>query len=94
MLSLSSAKPGSRAARGASPAFDVEAPNAPLGVVCDARREVREGGRRGVVGREGMLRDWELERCRDEEGGRSRGVVEIAVAILTVVIFRLLYLNV
>ena len=47
MLSLSSAKAGSRDARGSD---DLD--NGPEGVVCDARKEVREGGRRGVVGRE------------------------------------------
>ena len=50
MLSLSSAKAGSRDARGKSALERVL-----LGVVCDARRLVREGGRRGVVGREGSL---------------------------------------
>jgi hypothetical protein len=48
MLSLSSAKAGSREARGSE-----ELPESgPEGVVWEARREVREGGRRGVVGRE------------------------------------------
>lgn len=48
MLSLSSAKAGSRDARGSA-----ELPESgPEGVVCEARKEVREGGRRGVVGRE------------------------------------------
>lgn len=56
MLSLSSAKAGSRDAKGKS-AFDDEAP--PLGVVCEARRLVRDGGRRGVVGRDGTRRVWE-----------------------------------
>ena len=40
-----------------------------LGVVCEARRLVRGGGRRGVVGREGIVlfrvREWESERGRD-----------------------------
>ena len=51
MLSLSSANAGSRLAKGNS-AFEVDAP--PLGVVCEARRLVRDGGRSGVVGRDGM----------------------------------------
>jgi hypothetical protein len=57
MLSLSSAKAGSREARGSE-----ELPESgPEGVVCEARREVREGGRRGVVGRELAegLRAWD-----------------------------------
>lgn len=50
MLSLSSAKAGSKEARGS-----LELPESgPEGVVCEARSEVREGGRRGVVGREGI----------------------------------------
>lgn len=49
MLSLSSAKAGSKDARGSE-----EVPESgPEGVVCEARNEVREGGRRGVVGRDG-----------------------------------------
>lgn len=49
MLSLSSAKAGSKDARGSE-----EVPESgPEGVICEARNEVREGGRRGVVGREG-----------------------------------------
>ena len=48
MLSLSSADAGSSAARGSEALPD----RGPEGVVCEARREVREGGRRGVVGRE------------------------------------------
>jgi hypothetical protein len=52
MLSLSSAKDGSSLARGKSAdALDV----VPLGVDWDARRLVRDGGRNGVVGREGRL---------------------------------------
>jgi hypothetical protein len=47
ILSLSSAKAGSRDARGSA-----ELDSGPEGVVCEARKEVREGGRRGVVGRE------------------------------------------
>lgn len=48
MLSLNSAKAGSSAAKGSDALPD----RGPDGVVCDARRDVREGGRRGVVGRE------------------------------------------
>ena len=48
MLSLSSANAGSRAARGSEAVPD----KGPDGVVCEARRDVREGGRGGVVGRE------------------------------------------
>jgi hypothetical protein len=47
ILSLNSAKAGSRDARGSD-----ELDSGPEGVVCEARREVRDGGRRGVVGRE------------------------------------------
>jgi hypothetical protein len=48
ILSLNSAKAGSSEARGST-----ELPeNGPEGVVCEARKEVRESGRRGVVGRE------------------------------------------
>lgn len=53
MLSLSSAKAGSRAASGASPLPPLVAKAGLEGVVCDARREVRDGGRSGVLGREG-----------------------------------------
>jgi len=59
MLSLSSAKAGSRRARAVSGLADeevvveVEGCVGRWGVVCEARRLVREGGRRGVVGREG-----------------------------------------
>ena len=59
MPSLNSAKAGSREANGSSPP-DIEL--LPLGVVCDARRLVREGGLSGVVGRDGRLdrvREWE-----------------------------------
>ena len=51
MLSLHSANAGSRLANGNSA---VEAEILPLGVVCDARRLVRDGGRNGVVGLDGM----------------------------------------
>lgn len=58
MLSLSSAKAGSNEARGKSEALPERGPE---GVVWEARREVREGGRSGVVGREVAdgLREWE-----------------------------------
>ena len=75
ILSLSSAKAGSRDASGNS-GFELVVP---LGVVCEARRLVREGGRRGVVGREGR-RVREVLRGRVEfEGGSVRGVVEAIV---------------
>lgn len=60
MASLSSPNAGSRVVRGKS-----LPPNAApaVGVVCDARRLVRDGGRSGVVGRDGIapdrLREWE-----------------------------------
>lgn len=44
MLSLNSAKPGSSDSRGRGFVLEVE------GVVDEARREVRDGGRSGVVG--------------------------------------------
>lgn len=51
-----------------------------MGVVIEARRLVRECGRKGVVGREGMLlRVREAERARD--GGAEVGVVEAIVVI-------------
>lgn len=54
MPSESSLKVGSSAARGWSLG---ELVGLPEGVVdCEARRELREGGRSGVVGREGMGR--------------------------------------
>jgi hypothetical protein len=52
MLSLSSVKDGSSLASGKS-ADVLEV--VPLGVDCEARRLVRDGGRSGVVGREGRL---------------------------------------
>ena len=66
MLSLSSAKAGSRLARGNSVLA------LPEGVVWEARRLVREGGRRGVVGREGR-------RVREVLRGLLEGVVEVAI---------------
>lgn len=46
-----------------------------VGVVVEARRLVRDGGRSGVVGREGrLLRVREADRAR--EGGAEVGVVE------------------
>lgn len=81
ILSLSSAKAGSRVASGKS-ALEVNAP--PLGVDCEARRLVRDGGRRGVVGREGRrVRDvLRLRSCVEEEGGLVAGVVEFVAMIL------------
>jgi hypothetical protein len=76
MLSLSSAKAGSRAASGNSGCVVLAVP---LGVVCEARRLVREGGRSGVVGRDGR-RVREVLRWRVPlEGGFSAGVVEVAI---------------
>lgn len=50
------------------------------GVVVEARREVRDEARRGVVGREGssrpVLRVREVERVRYECGGAEVGVVD------------------
>ena len=81
MLSLSSAKAGSRAARGNS-GWVV------LGVVWEARRLVREGGRRGVVGREGR-RVREVLRARVLlEGGLSTGVVVAIVFVYVVFVKR------
>lgn len=58
MLSLSSAKAGSRDSSGRAEEWEEV-----RGVEFEARREVREGGRRGVVGREGgLLRVREAER--------------------------------
>lgn len=51
MASLSSPKAGSRAVRGKSEDVSMEF----VGVVCEARRLVREAERSGVVGREGTL---------------------------------------
>lgn len=77
MLSLNSAKAGSREFRGKSE-FAVEF--VPLGVVCDARRLVREGGRSGVVGLEGILvREWEELRWWFADGGWPAGVVDAAI---------------
>ena len=77
MLSLSSAKAGSRLVNGNS-ALDVDAP--PLGVVCEARRLVRDGGRRGVCGRlGGRLLDCESVRLWAPEGGCDAGVVLVAI---------------
>ena len=79
MLSLSSAKAGSRAASGNSGCVV-------LGVVCEARRLVREGGRRGVVGREGR-RVREVLRGRVLlEGGLSAGVVVAIVCLCVLVV--------
>lgn len=70
--SASSPKAGSSASRGR--AVSVKA-LAWVGVVVEARRLVRDGGRRGVVGREGrLLRVREADRAR--EGGAEVGVVE------------------
>lgn len=83
MLSLSSAKAGSRALRGWSWFLADSFVEPSLGVVvCDARRLVREGGRRGVVGRDGKVpervREW--EEVRDFEAGA--GVVVEAIVVV------------
>lgn len=76
MLSLSSAKAGSRELRGKSEV-------ACVGVVWLARRLVRDGGRRGVVGREGMrVRECEELRWWLLEGGWLAGVAVVVVAML------------
>jgi len=59
MLSLSSANAGSREASGKSAPESEPLPA--LGVLCDARKLVREGGRSGVVGREGTVPERECE---------------------------------
>lgn len=70
--SANSPKAGSSASRGR--AVSVKA-LAWVGVVVEARRLVRDGGRSGVVGREGrLLRVREADRAR--EGGAEVGVVE------------------
>ena len=70
MASLSSAKAGSKAARGKAAALP--SPPAPLDRA-DSRREEREEGRSGVVGR---LRERERDREREREGlVGSRGIV-------------------
>jgi hypothetical protein len=70
--SASSPKAGSRASRGTAWS---EKWLLAVGVVMEARRLVRECGRRGVVGREGkLLRERDAERARD--GGAEVGVVE------------------
>lgn len=84
MLSLNSEKAGSRAVSG----WEVEGCCWPaLGVVFwDARREVREGGRRGVVGREGIC----PERVRECEALRGLGSVAgvvVAIVVGDVVVF-------
>ena len=55
----------------------------PLGVVCEARRLVREGGRNGVVGLLGtLLRGLEDVRGRPPDGGCCAGVVVVAISLL------------
>lgn len=73
--SENSAKAGSSASRGWPVVECWEAPW--LGVVVEARREVREAARRGVVG----CRDREVDRCLLwREGGAEVGVVETCIA--------------
>ena len=79
MLSLNSAKAGSRELRGKSGRGWLRL--LPWGVDCEARRLVREGGRRGVVGREGI---WAREEARWWEGGA--GVVEAIVLLFGMIL--------
>lgn len=74
MLSASSPNAGSRVSSGKLWGVDEEVPwRDAVGVVVEARREVREGARRGVIGREGIaLR--EVERLW---GGAEVGVVDV-----------------
>ena len=95
MLSLSSANAGSRPTRGKSlvaPPAPPPSADAAVGVVWDARRLVRDGGRRGVVGREGIVpdrvREWEREVV--VVVGCWEGVVVVAM-IITVCGFFLNY---
>ena len=84
MLSLNSAKAPSREARGKSALLPLGL--VLLGVVCEARRLVREGGRKGVVGRDGRV--LELEDVRwwfIEPGGAVAGVVEAIWGVLCTV---------
>lgn len=81
MPSASSPNAGSRASRGTAEEEKVEEV---VGVVVEARRLVRECGRRGVVGREGrLLRVRDAERARD--GGAEVGVVEAIVCCFCLV---------
>ncbi len=80
MPSLSSANAGSRDVNGKS-APDVEA--FPLGVVCDARRLVRDGGRSGVWGLDGRSLERDVLLCRPEDGGCWAGVVVVAIMTYT-----------
>lgn len=83
MLSLSSAKAGSRLLRGwEGLGLFLELVGSPLGVVvCEARREVREGGRRGVVGRLGRLRVREWEEVRGRCGVVMWDMSRLAVGL-------------
>lgn len=74
MASLSSPNAGSRVLRGKS-----LPPNAApaVGVVCDARRLVRDGGRSGVVGRDGIAPD----RLRECEWDEARWCASTGVAV-------------
>ena len=57
----------------------------PLGVVCDARRLVRDGGRSGVVGREGMrVRECDEFLRRPDEDVCWAGVVVVAIVSLSI----------
>lgn len=78
MPSLNSANAGSSASSGKLEPLPCAPPEVVSGVVVLARREVREGARKGVVGREGGARRVR-EVLRAREGG-DRGVVE-AIAV-------------
>ena len=78
MLSLNSAKAGSREFSGKS---ELACDMLPLGVVWLARKLVRDGGLRGVVGRDGTrVRECDELRCRPLEGGWPAGVVVVAIS--------------
>lgn len=93
MLSLSSPNAGSRALRGWSwgpAAVALPDPLAVGVVVWPARRDVREGGRSGVVGREGMLvavpvRDVERGRVVVEKVSGVGVVAAISVGVMSMV---------
>lgn len=86
MLSASSANCGSSASRGEAP----PSPAVPLApAVCvdvDARKEDREEGRSGVVGRDSGAGERERVRCADVDGARLCDMVDNVegVAVLCV----------
>jgi hypothetical protein len=78
MLSESSLKAGSRAASGSGEVLLIDA----LGVVCEARRLVRERERSGVVGRDGRARERDRLRSRGVSGSGVRIVVIVADVVV------------